>query len=76
MFLAAAIALASEATDSDLVKGRVFPSLVHVREVSAKIAATVAKVAFERGLATIEEPPALVPWIKSLMYDPKYESYV
>jgi malate dehydrogenase (oxaloacetate-decarboxylating)(NADP+) len=76
MFLAAAITLANEASSADLVKGRVFPSLVHVREVSAKIAAAVATVAFKSGLATIEQPPALLSWIKSLMYDPKYESYV
>lgn len=76
MFLAAAMTLASEANSSDLAKGRVFPALVHVREVSAKIAAAVAKVAFDKGLATIEEPPALLSWIKSQMYEPKYESYV
>ena len=76
MFYEAAKALASTVSSADLSKGRVFPGLDRVREVSAVIAAAVAKVAFRDRLATIEEPPDVLPWVKSQMYEPSYKSYV
>ena len=76
MFLVAAQTLAAEVSADDLEQGRIFPPLTRIREVSAVIAAAVAEVAYRRDLAT-KPPPADIPgYIKSLMYEPKYQSYV
>ncbi len=76
MFLAAAKALAHEVSADDLEKGMVYPPLTRIREVSAVIAATVAEVAYQRDLATKPRPDDLLAFIKSLMYEPRYQSYV
>jgi malate dehydrogenase (oxaloacetate-decarboxylating)(NADP+) len=76
MFFIAAKKLASEVTDEDLASGRVYPSLSRIREVSSKIAAAVATIAFHRGLATVPEPSDILGWIRSEVYDPDYPSYV
>jgi malate dehydrogenase (oxaloacetate-decarboxylating)(NADP+) len=76
MFLVAAKALAQEVAAGDLEQGSVYPPLARIREVSATIAATVAEVAYRRGLATQPRPDDLPAYLKSLMYEPKYQSYV
>jgi malate dehydrogenase (oxaloacetate-decarboxylating)(NADP+) len=76
MFFATAQALASEVSADDLEQGSVFPPLARIREVSATIAATVAEVAYQSGLATRPRPEDLAAYIKSLMYEPKYHSYI
>jgi malate dehydrogenase (oxaloacetate-decarboxylating)(NADP+) len=76
MFFVAAQTLASQVSAGDLEQGRVFPPLTRVREVSAKIAAAVAEVAYRRGLATKPQPEDIPGYIKSLMYEPEYKSYV
>jgi malate dehydrogenase (oxaloacetate-decarboxylating)(NADP+) len=76
MFFVAAQTLASEVSIGDLEQGRVFPPLTRVREVSANIAAAVAEVAYRRGLATKPKPEDITGYIKSLMYEPEYKSYV
>lgn len=70
MFCAAARELANQVTHIDLFKGRIYPSLKRIREVSAHIATAVAKVAFDSGLATVEKPENLFEYVKSNMYDP------
>jgi len=75
MFMAAARMLATCVSDADLVQGSLYPPLRGVREVSAKIAAAVAEVAFKRGLAEIERPGDLVAFMRSQMYDPTYPVY-
>jgi malate dehydrogenase (oxaloacetate-decarboxylating)(NADP+) len=72
MFSAAAEALAGQVTAEDLAQGSIYPSLTRIREVSAHIAAAVAKVAFERGLARARRPRKLLAWVKTQMYDPRY----
>ena len=47
-----------------------------VREVSAHIAAAVAKVAFVQGHAAIERPADLLAHVRSCMYEPEYPGYV
>ncbi len=76
MFFVAAQALAQEVSADDLEQGRVYPPLARIREVSASIAAAVAAVAYLRGLATKTKPEDLPAYIKSLMYEPRYQSYV
>jgi len=72
MFAAAARALAGQVTPEDLAQGSIYPSLTRIREVSAHIAAAVAEVAFDSGLARARRPPRLLPWIREQMYDPRY----
>ncbi|MGD0826843.1 MAG: NAD-dependent malic enzyme, partial [Desulfobaccales bacterium] len=76
MFLVAAKALASEVSEGDLEQGSIYPPLARIREVSATIAAAVIEVAYRRGLATNPKPDDIPAYIKSLMYEPKYQSYV
>ena len=76
MFLAAAKTLAHEVSADDLEQGIVYPPLTRIREVSAAIAVTVAEVAYQRGLATKPKPDDLLAYIKSLRYEPRYQSYV
>jgi malate dehydrogenase (oxaloacetate-decarboxylating)(NADP+) len=75
MFLAAAHSLARQVTDSDLERGRVYPPLSHIREVSALIALEVAKIAWSEGLAGREEPEDILADIREHMYLPVYPHY-
>jgi len=76
MFLAAAKALASEVSEDELAQGSVYPPISRIREVSATIATAVAEVAYRHDLATKPKPGDILGYIKSLMYEPKYQSYV
>lgn len=76
MFFAAARALADQVSEADLEQGLVYPPLAEIREVSAAIAVAVARVAYERGLATRPRPDDLLAHVQAQMYVPRYESYV
>jgi malate dehydrogenase (oxaloacetate-decarboxylating)(NADP+) len=76
MFYAAAKTLADHVSDEDLALGRIYPALTKIREVSALIAAAVAEVGYKDGLARKKRPADLLAYVKSLMYNPTYESYV
>jgi malate dehydrogenase (oxaloacetate-decarboxylating)(NADP+) len=76
MFYVAAKALDNMVLEEDLEQGRIYPPLDKVREVSAAIAAAVAEVAYERGLAETERPADLLAFVKSHMYEPVYRDYV
>jgi malate dehydrogenase (oxaloacetate-decarboxylating)(NADP+) len=76
MFLAAARALAGTVSEADLAQGSLYPPLAKVRDASAAIAAAVARVAYERSLATRPMPDDLDRFIRSQMYEPRYPSYV
>ena len=75
MFLAAAHSLAELVTEHDLERGRVYPSLRRIREVSAHIACDVARIAYDKGLAGKEEPEDLMADIRGYMYKPIYPHY-
>jgi malate dehydrogenase (oxaloacetate-decarboxylating)(NADP+) len=75
MFLAASRSLASMVTESDLERGRIYPSLSRIREVSARIACDVAKIAYDQGLAGKEEPGDIRADIHEYMYLPVYPHY-
>jgi len=72
MFMAAARTLAALVTEEDLAQGSLYPALPRIREVSAQIAAAVARVAYERGLAPGEAPRDLLAHVQKQMYDPRY----
>jgi malate dehydrogenase (oxaloacetate-decarboxylating)(NADP+) len=76
MFMAAARALAASVTEDDLAQGSLYPALSEVREVSSRIAAAVAEVAWKEGLATLEHPLHVHAFVKSQMYEPRYPTYV
>ncbi len=75
MFLAAARVLASLVSDEDLAMGRVYPSLARIREVSALIAAEVAAIAHQRGLAGVPQPADILADIRTRMFQPIYPHY-
>jgi malate dehydrogenase (oxaloacetate-decarboxylating)(NADP+) len=75
MFMAAARTLAESVSPEDLAQGSLYPPLRGVREVSARIAAVVAEVAFRAELAEIERPDDLLAFMRSQMYDPTYPTY-
>jgi malate dehydrogenase (oxaloacetate-decarboxylating)(NADP+) len=76
MFMSAARALADLVNEADLDQGSLYPALPRIREVSAHIAAEVAKVAYQRGLATGPAPNDMLAHVQSHMYEPEYHSYV
>ncbi len=76
MFSVAARTLAQQVSKDDLAQGSVYPPLARIREVSATIAAAVAELAYRRELATKPQPDDLLAFITSLMYEPRYLSYV
>lgn len=72
MFHAAAKALAASVTDDDIELGSLYPSLYKIRQVSHDIAVEVAKIAFKKKLARVEEPGDISRAIIEYMYDPHY----
>lgn len=76
MFYVAAKTLAGKVSRADLDEGRVYPPHAKIREVSLSIAVAVAEIAYERGLATGQRPLDLRQYIKCMMHDPHYHSYV
>jgi len=76
MFMAAAHTLAEQVTDEDLRQGSLYPPLTSVRDVSARIAAATAAIAYRRGLARGTQPADLLGFVTSQMYEPRYATYV
>jgi malate dehydrogenase (oxaloacetate-decarboxylating)(NADP+) len=76
MFAAAARTLAGLVTEEALATGALFPPLSSIRNVSANIAAEVARVAFEGGLATVAKPRDLEELVRAQVFEPVYPSYV
>lgn len=75
MFLAAAHSLANQVSDSDLERGRVYPALSLIRQVSALIARDVAKMAYDNGFTDREEPDDILADVHEHMYQPVYPHY-
>ena len=76
MFMAAAMVLADEVTAASLEQGSVYPPLTRIRDVSALIAAAVARVAKDQKLTTRNVPDDALTLVRSQMYEPIYDSYV
>ena len=75
MFLSAAHSLANQVSESDLERGRIYPSLQRIREVSALIARDVAKLAYDKGLTDKDEPEDILAEIREYMYQPVYRHF-
>ena len=76
MFFVAAKALAAQVNQTDFEKGRIYPSLKQIREISLKIAVEVAEVAYKSKLARVERPNHLESYIRERMYEPVYDEYI
>ncbi len=74
MFRAAAHAVAESVTETNLSRGCLFPELERIRDVSLAIAVAISRLAFEQGLARVDEPSDLRHYIGECMYEPSYES--
>ncbi|WP_283811332.1 NAD-dependent malic enzyme [Bradyrhizobium sp. AC87j1] len=72
MFMAAAHTLANCVGKEDLAQGSLYPALPRIREVSVRIAAAVADVAYQRGLADGPAPNDVKALVQSQMYEPHY----
>ena len=76
MFLAASHSLANQVSQTDLDLGRVYPKLSHIRHVSAKIAADVATMAYDKGYTDRPRPDDVLRDVQEHMYHPIYPHYV
>ena len=75
MFLAAAQTLAGLVEPEDLAVGRIYPPLTKIREVSLRIAVSVADVAHRSGLARAPHPGDLAEDIRGRMFQPVYREF-
>ncbi len=76
MFIIAAKTLASMVGEEDLEKGRMYPSLKSIRDISLNIATAIAEYAFDHGLAQVPRPENIYQCVKEEVYQPEYKSYV
>ena len=72
MFMSAAHALAQLVSAADLEQGSLYPALPRIRQVSAHIAAAVARVAYDHGLSAQSRPADVLGQIMAQMYEPHY----
>lgn len=75
MFLAAADSLAAQVDEADLACGRLFPPLTQIRDVSTRIAADVAAIAYEHGLTDKGRPDSIDDDIADYVFQPVYPHY-
>src|SRR6516162_5359793 len=72
MFIEAAHALADQVTPAELEQGLLFPPQSNILETEIKVAARVAQVVFEEGLAGVPRPDDCQAFIRSHVYKPEY----
>jgi len=76
MFIEAAHAVADQVTSDQLKLGMLFPPQSSILEVEVQTAARVAKLVFDAGLARVDRPVNVEAFIRSLLYEPKYQTLV
>ena len=76
MFFTAAKTLAHMVTEEELDAGTIYPDLAKIRQISLAIAAAVARLAWEQGLAQYAEPKDIRQYVRDRMYHPDYRPYV
>lgn len=73
MFLAAAERIAAEVGDEDLAAGCLFPSISHLRRLTGKVAAAVARAARDAGVAARPLDDDAIPGaVAEAMWEPVY----
>ncbi|MBN1222713.1 MAG: NAD-dependent malic enzyme [Candidatus Aminicenantes bacterium] len=72
MFMEASRAVSDMVSAEAREKGQVLPKITAIREVSAKVAMAVAKVARDSGLGLRADDERLFSMITNAMWDPKY----
>ena len=75
MLFVAAEALANFVTEEDLAKGKVFPHISHIRNVSKSVAIAVIEEAYRTGETTKmskKDMSNLDNFVQKKMYDPFY----
>ncbi|NJD18622.1 MAG: NAD-dependent malic enzyme [Gemmatimonadetes bacterium] len=75
MFFISAKVLAGMVTEDALSQGRIYPALSRIRDASWQIAAAVALVAWERGLARAPRPDDIGKAVEQAMFTPDYPQY-
>ncbi|TRZ03555.1 hypothetical protein DNTS_003926 [Danionella cerebrum] len=76
IFLVTAEAIAELVTEEDLSKGRLYPPLTSIREVSIKLAVKIVEYAYKHNLATLHpEPQDTEAFVRSLTYSTDYEEF-
>lgn len=75
LFYLTAKTLSEQVTDEDLSVGLVYPPIEKIRDVSRKIAVTLAEYAYEKNLAALyPKPNNLDEYIQSKQYTAEYEN--
>ncbi|KAM9971610.1 hypothetical protein ACTFIW_011592 [Dictyostelium discoideum] len=73
MIITAAKTLASFVEDSEVLTGKIYPGLQHIREISTRIAVKVIEKAYEEGMAQLPRPDNIEALVKSRQYIPSYD---
>ncbi|TVQ43409.1 MAG: NAD-dependent malic enzyme [Gloeocapsa sp. DLM2.Bin57] len=76
MFIEAARAVADLVTAEQLKQGLLYPLQSNILETEIQTAVRVAKLVFDRGLAGVEQPQDIEAFIRSHVYEPKYQKLV
>ena len=76
MFITAAEAVAEQVTQEDFENGLIYPRVKDIVKVSIHVAVKIAEQIFASGLAGVEKPLDILPFIKSKMYVPHYETEI
>jgi malate dehydrogenase (oxaloacetate-decarboxylating)(NADP+) len=76
MFITAAEAVAEQITDENFDNGLIYPLINNILTVSYNVAIKVAEKIFETGLAGVKKPEDIAAFIKSKMYEPKYQESI
>ncbi len=78
MVMAASIALADYTAEHHLAQGLIYPPVVELREVAARVAARVIAQAFEDGVAAADREQLRDPlgYVRSKMWQAKYLPFV
>ena len=71
-FIVAAEASADQVSDDLRAKGMLFPSQANILATEIVTATRVAEYMFDKGLATVERPAEIEPWIEAMLYKPEY----
>lgn len=76
MFIEAARAVADLVTPEQLKQGLLYPLQSNILETEIQTAVRVAQLIFEKGLARVEQPQDIEAFIRSHVYEPKYQKLI